>query len=338
MAETAFIYASQDNTLYESPSGRLSNGSGEYLFSGLTNEQVRRRTVIAFKNLAPIPEGATIASVKLHLHVSRQNSNPELVQLYRLTANWGEGTSKALENEGAGANSTTNDATWAHRFWPNFTWTNPGGDFDNTPSTGDLVGAIGAYIFGPSTRLAADVQLWLDQPAQNFGWILIGDESVKSTKRFDSRENAIEENRPVLEVNYTVTGTPYDYSGTWFDPALDGEGYLIYQTPAGWLIYYFGYSADGGTRWLISDLVKLEDLVFGEPFELSMQYGEPGSFGQPTPSNELKPYGSLSVTFYDCYTGQFVLDGLDGLKTSSVNKLIGVDETNCLSPLQALDQ
>jgi len=70
--------------------------------------------VIAFKNLNPIPESATISSVKLHMHVSRQNSNPELVQLFRLTANRGEGTSKALENEGGRANSTTDDATWAH--------------------------------------------------------------------------------------------------------------------------------------------------------------------------------------------------------------------------------
>ena len=117
-----------------------------------------------------------------------------------------------------------------------------------------------------------------------------------------------------------------------FDPALDGEGYLIYQTKAGWLIYYFGYSADGGTRWLISDLVKLDELVFGEPFELDMVYGEPGTFGEPTPSTELKPYGTLSVTFYDCLSGQFVLDGIDGKKTSDVTKLIGVDGTICVSP------
>jgi len=333
-AETVYLSATQDNTLYESPTGRLSNGAGEHMFVGLTNEQVRRRAVIAFKNLGTIPEGATISSVKLHMHVSRESSNPEFVQLFRLISDWGEGTSDALDNEGAGANSTTDDATWAQKFWPNFNWTNLGGDFVGDSSAGDLVGVIGDYSFGSSPGMVADVQLWLDQPAQNFGWILIGDETNRSTKRFDSRENTIAGNRPVLEVSYKTTGTPYDFSGPWSDPALDGEGYLIYQTIAGWIIYYFGYSADDGTRWLASFPVELEDLVYGVPFELDMVYGIPGSFTQPTPSDELIPYGTLSVTFFDCYNGQFVLDGVDGKKTSNVTKIIGVDGTDCLSPLQ----
>lgn len=44
--------------------------------------------------------------------------------------------------------------------------------------------------------LAADVQMWLDDASSNWGWILLGDESVVSTaRRFDSRENAIAANR-----------------------------------------------------------------------------------------------------------------------------------------------
>jgi hypothetical protein len=57
--------------------------------------------------------------------------------------------------------------------------------------------------------------------------------------------------------------------------------------------------------------------------------GKPGTFDNPTPSTELTPYGTLSVTFYDCGSGQFILDGLDGKKTSNVIKLIGVDGTSC---------
>ena len=36
-AETVMIEASQDNTLYESAQGSLSNGAGESLFVGRTN-------------------------------------------------------------------------------------------------------------------------------------------------------------------------------------------------------------------------------------------------------------------------------------------------------------
>ena len=36
-AESVALQASRDNTLYEDPDGALSNGSGSYLFVGLTN-------------------------------------------------------------------------------------------------------------------------------------------------------------------------------------------------------------------------------------------------------------------------------------------------------------
>jgi hypothetical protein len=331
IAETLLIKATQDNTLYESPAGLFSNGSGNHLFSGVTLEGLKRRAVVAFKGLDEIPEGATITSAKLHLHLSRENSNQATYTIHRLSSDWGEGLSHAPDSEGQGANSENGDATWAHRFWPNRTWLEPGGDFAETPSAELNIALVGDYTFGSTAEMAGDVQLWLDDSSQNFGWILIGDEIRlgKSARRFDSRENETEANRPVLEVNYTTTGSPYDYSGPWFDPALDGEGYLVYQTPAGWLIYFFGYSADGKTLWLVSNLVKLDQLIMGEPFELFMLVGKPGTFTEPTPSDELTPYGFLSVTFDSCTTGQFILDGLDGKKTSNVTKLIGVDGTDC---------
>jgi hypothetical protein len=329
MAETVFVPATQDNTLYESPSGRLSNGSGDHLFAGLTLEQLKRRAVIAFKDLHAIPAGATIASAKLHLHLSQENSNPATIEVHRLTSDWGEGVSDATENEGRGANSENGDATWAHTFWPTFTWSEPGGDFDGISSAEMEVGPVGDYTFGSTIDMAADVQLWVDQPALNYGWILVGDEAVKSARRFDSRENENVLDRPLLEVVYTTTGSPFDYSGPWFDPTLDGEGYLIFQTTAGWLIYYFGYSAEGEFLWLISNLVKLDELILGVPFELAMLIGTPGTFDEPTPSSELTPYGTLSVRFDTCTSGQFILDGLDGKKTSNVIKIVGVDGTNC---------
>jgi hypothetical protein len=79
----------------------------------------------------------------------------------------------------------------------------------------------------------------------------------------------------------------------------------------------------------VSNLVQLDLLTWGVPFEMDMLVGEPGTFEEPTPSTELKPYGSLSVTFDSCTSGQFVLDGLDGKKTSDVVKIVGVDGTTC---------
>ena len=64
LAETVTIEASQDNTLYESSQGVLSNGSGTFIFSGQTDGAGLRRAVVAFKDLSAIPSGATITSVK----------------------------------------------------------------------------------------------------------------------------------------------------------------------------------------------------------------------------------------------------------------------------------
>ena len=332
-ATKVLLTPTQDNTLYESGSGLFSNGNGQRMFAGVPDEPVRRRAVIAFKNInEEIPADATITSVKLRLHISFDNSEATLINLHRLTSDWGEGASDALPPEDTGTSAQTGDATWIHTFWPNAEWSTPGGDFVAESSGTELMDSIGYYTIESTPEMTADVQQWLDNPAENFGWVLIADEDRRTEKRFDTRENNIEEFRPVLEVTFSRTGTGFDYSGPWFDPSLDGEGYLVFQTPEGWLFYYFGYSSEGTFLWLISELVRLEDLVPGVPFELPMLVGEPGSFTEPTPSTGLKPYGTLTVAFDTCTTGEFVLDGLDGIKTSNVIKIVGVDGTVCLDP------
>ena len=122
-----------------------------------------------------------------------------VIELHKLLADWGEGISQATGEEGQGAPATPNDATWRHRFFDTIFWTNEGGDFSATVSANQLVGAIGQYTWN-STQMVADVQSWLDNPASNFGWLLLGDESTATTtKRFDTRESA---SPPVLIVQY----------------------------------------------------------------------------------------------------------------------------------------
>ena len=49
--------------------------------------------------------------------------------------------------------------------------------------------------------MVADVQSWLDNPASNFGWLVLGDETDHRTtaKRFDTRESA---SPPMLTIQY----------------------------------------------------------------------------------------------------------------------------------------
>ena len=66
------------------------------------------------------------------------------------------------------------------------------------------IGGLNSYTWNSTPELVADVQSWLDSPSTNYGWILIGNENESSTaKRFDSKENAIESDRPLLKVIYT---------------------------------------------------------------------------------------------------------------------------------------
>ena len=191
----------KDNTLFESSTGSLSSGVGQNLFVGRTI----RRALLAF-NVAAIPAGATIESVTLRLNMSQTSTGDQTVALHRVTADWGEGTSNSnVRGGGGGAPATTGDATWLHRFFNTDLWTTPGGDFSATVSAEATVGGIGSYTWGPTDQMTADVQDWLDNPAGNFGWILIGNEGSNLTaKRFDSRENSIEANIPVLAVTFSL--------------------------------------------------------------------------------------------------------------------------------------
>ena len=196
------ITPSKDNTLYEydPAEGDLSNALGFHLFAGETAIGELRRGVLAFDIAGSIPPGSTIIAVTLSLNMSRTAlDTARTIELHKLLADWGEGTSQATGEEGRGAPAPPNDATWRHRFFDTIFWTNEGGDFSATVSASQSVGDIGPYMWS-SAQMVADVQSWLDNPASNFGWLVLGDESTTTTtKRFDTRESA---SPPVLTIQY----------------------------------------------------------------------------------------------------------------------------------------
>src|ERR1043166_1421556 len=135
------IPASRDNTLYESATGSLSNGAGQYLFSGRTSQLSGsiRRGLMRFDIAAAVPAGSTINSVTLTLHCSSSASGVELHTLHRASMDWGEGSSDATGAEGQGIAATTGDATWLHTFYPTSFWATAGGDFAASSSADAMV-------------------------------------------------------------------------------------------------------------------------------------------------------------------------------------------------------
>lgn len=209
-ADSVVLGTSKDNTLFQDGTGGLSSGAGVYMFAG--KAAGLRRALLAFDVAGSVPAGSTIQSATLTLYCSRTNYLvPSLtLELHRLLADWGEGASDAGDPGGTGTTAEPGDATWIHTFHNTAFWTTAGGDFDATLSGAQTLATTGSYAWGSTAQMVADVQGWLDNPATNFGWILLGgedDENVNA-KRLDTRENATPANRPVLEIEYlppTVT-------------------------------------------------------------------------------------------------------------------------------------
>lgn len=219
----ASIVSDRDNTLYEPDSGVLnSNGAGVCMFAGRTGHFGVRRAVVRFDVAGALPEGVTIKSAKLVLHVNHGYllTTESPASIHRVEASWGEGASDAGDPGGYGIDAATGDATWQHRFFPNVEWTNLGGDFASNASASTITPLEGFAEFS-SAQAASDVQGWLDDPASNFGWIIIGDEATEhSSRRYDTRESPDEAFRPRLEIEYTE-GCDADYDGDGFITGQD---------------------------------------------------------------------------------------------------------------------
>jgi hypothetical protein len=215
VGETIDIVSSRDNTLYETGvATTLSNGAGDYFFAGKTGFRADgklRRGLLAFDVAEVVPTGATINAVSLTLNVSRipPGASPTVFELHRLLNDWGEGASNAPGQEGAGTSSFPGDATWHHTFFPGTFWTSPGGepgaDFEANASASKSVGGLGSYTWNSTPDLVFDVQGWLDQPDDDFGWLILGGEGTdNSARRFDSRQNSEADDRPTLHIDFTM--------------------------------------------------------------------------------------------------------------------------------------
>jgi hypothetical protein len=143
--------------------------------------------------------------------MSHTTAGPEPVSLHVVLADWAEGTADAEDNEGQGITATAGDATWTVTGVSGAAWTTPGGDFaPNASATLEFNKPRLEYTWVSNDALVADVQGWLDDPAANFGWLMLGNESKdRTTKRFDSLQNISgfpEPQLPQLTVAFVAPG------------------------------------------------------------------------------------------------------------------------------------
>lgn len=165
-AATTTIIPSMDNTMaVDFPDN--SSGACDSIFAGSTDNGFARRALLQF-DMNSIPAGSTINSATLTMTVTRDGNHPDAtMSLHLVQSAWLEGTN-GCGVRGGGQGEAAN------------------------------VGAAG------NSDMVVDIQAWLDDPAINFGWVLIGDEATfPSTRRFDSREGVA---RPSLLVDFTPSG------------------------------------------------------------------------------------------------------------------------------------
>jgi len=193
----------RDATIFSE--GALSNGGGQYLFSGNTGQSATRRALIDF-DLTAVPQGATITAASFFLTVSKTRAAKSTQSLHRLTSDWGEGSRDAPGQEGGGAVAQQGDATWTSSFHKEIDWSQSGGDFVKMPSATAAILGTGTTAEWTGEGLIADVQSWVNGETENFGWILVGDESrANTTKRYFSSNNTKmrEGQKPRLVIRFT---------------------------------------------------------------------------------------------------------------------------------------
>lgn len=204
----------QWNTLIESTSAsnQLTTGQGD-IYVGRTNQAASvsiRRGLIEFNIAGSIPSDATITGGSLTMCDVLGSNGSQTISLYDVLQAWGQGTSNG---SAMGVSPANNDATWLYTFYDaaspslSSTWSTPGGYFSASPSASAVDnGGAGSLVTWSGSAMVGDIQGWLNNPADNFGWLMQGNESTsKTTKQYESSaSNDSFGVVPLLTVQYSV--------------------------------------------------------------------------------------------------------------------------------------
>jgi hypothetical protein len=206
-----------DTTLIETEPGN-NLGGASFVNAGTTGISTLNHGLVQFDFTSAIPRDAVILAASLQLEVVFAPSRDiefDLFGLHRVLTPWGEGD-KVADNPnspGLGAPASLNEATWSHRFAGTAdTWAAPGGlagvDYVPAASSVEFIEGEGNYLFDTSFRMTGDVQSWIDDPASNNGWMLIGftGDLRYTARRFGAREDS--EFAPLLTVTFQVIPEP----------------------------------------------------------------------------------------------------------------------------------
>ncbi len=180
-AQQISVTASADTTVY---SNAVNNNGGGHSFgiAGIANNGNRRNMLLLF-DLSGITPGATVSSARLDTNISQIGNAGGNFELYQIDTAWGEGNKTG--NQGSAA--TAGEATWNEAAFGTTTWPTPGGTFFAPLLSNASITTVGVNSFSTTANFTTAVQAMVDDPAQNFGF-LISSQSPNSAIRIGSRE------------------------------------------------------------------------------------------------------------------------------------------------------
>jgi len=215
-ADEVTIVPSHDTSLMEVQQDR-NNGGEAWFLAGTTQNGTRNRALLQFDIANSVPANAVITSVTLSLNVTHQPGCGFAISsfsLHPLLVSWGEGDKFAIDNAGGqGAPATAGDATWNNRFFGGAAWAAPGGaadiDFAADPNASIFIYGTGdSPYYLSSLAMVSDVQGWLDNPLNNFGWMFMCDDEGTpfTARRFGAHEDP--NAWPQLTIGFEVVPEP----------------------------------------------------------------------------------------------------------------------------------
>lgn len=232
-AASVTLGALKDTSIFSNNTGNTGGGN-DVIYVGKNNSGATRRALIEFDVNSAIPAGSTINSATLTLYLNGFTGTSfgadRSVRLFRLTSDWGNGTTGSGGSSGGGGQGTaavpgTGDVTWSHRFFSDTAWGFAGGDLTNSPTATTLISntptpvVVNSPYTWSSATMVADIQGWLDGVNPNDGWLIR--EALEATSGslllFYSKEivdnpatTGIDESllRPTLSIDYTPVPEP----------------------------------------------------------------------------------------------------------------------------------
>lgn len=199
-----------DTTLFEFNADANFGAEDQLIVGSVARNAPRHRARLLLRfDLSAVPPGAVVTNVTLQLTVLKENGGEPAagMGIRPMLITWSEGDRTGMQ----GTSALPGQSTWNSRAHSQTTWSIPGGqagsDFGSATSSVVALDGPGSYRFPATPALIADVQSWVDSPATNFGWIVLGmnESIVASARRIASRESL--SGRPRLTVGYTRAAT-----------------------------------------------------------------------------------------------------------------------------------